>query len=244
LRSLVRLAALVIVVAALEVAITSRWVSPLTVARPSDVAVTLYALMVSGNGLEAFFYTFSQTLAAAAVASLIGIPTGLLLFRYDLCDQAFRGWIAAIASAPLVLLYPLFLVVLGRNVGTLVAIGAVAALAPIIIKTRDGLYGIRPTLLNVGRSLGARPQVMFWSILLPAAAPTIINGLRLGLVFALVNIVAVEYLINFGGLGQLVGEMADRFDMPGVYSAIIFVVIVSALFYLATERLEQWLRPH
>jgi ABC-type nitrate/sulfonate/bicarbonate transport system permease component len=51
-------------------------------------------------------------------------------------------------------------------------------------------------------------------------------GLRLGLIFALINIVGVEFLINFGGLGHLINELAERYDLPGTYAAICFVVLV------------------
>ena len=66
-------------------------------------------------------------------------------------------------------------------------------------------------------------------------------GLRLGIMFALINIVGVEFLINFGGLGQLVNELAERYDLPAMYAAITFVVLVSVAFFLVTERVERWL---
>ena len=59
--------------------------------------------------------------------------------------------------------------------------------------------------------------------------------------FALINIVGVEFLINFGGLGQLVNDLAERYDLPATYAAIFFVVLVSVAFFLVTERVEQWL---
>jgi ABC-type nitrate/sulfonate/bicarbonate transport system permease component len=66
---------------------------------------------------------------------------------------------------------------------------------------------------------------------------------RLGLIFALINIVGVEFLINFGGLGQLINDLAERYDLPGMYGAILFVVLISILFFVLTERAERWLLP-
>ncbi len=80
-------------------------------------------------------------------------------------------------------------------------------------------------------------------ILLPAALPSIFVGLRLGLIFAMINIVGVEFLINFGGLGQLINELAERYDLPGTYGAIFFVILVTVVIFYLTERLERWLRP-
>ena len=112
-----------------------------------------------------------------------------------------------------------------------------------ILKTIEGLAGTRRVLINVGRSFKLTQAQQFWKILLPAALPTIFVGVRLGLIFALINIVGVEFLINFGGLGQLINDLAERYDLPGTYAAICFVILVSVLFFMATERVERWLRP-
>jgi NitT/TauT family transport system permease protein len=80
-------------------------------------------------------------------------------------------------------------------------------------------------------------------VLLPAATPTIFVGLRLGLIFSLINVVAMEFLINLGGLGQLINELAERYDLPGTYAAIFFVVLVSVAFFMILGKVERWLRP-
>src|SRR3982074_1656533 len=118
-----------------------------------------------------------------------------------------------------------------------------AGLPPIILKTLEGLSATRRVLINVGRSFNLTPSQQFRMILFPAALPTIFVGLRLGMIFALINIVGVEFLINFGGLGQLINELAERYDLPGTYAAIAFVILVSVVFFVGTERIERWLRP-
>jgi len=149
--------------------------------------------------------------------------------------------VAAMASAPLVLLYPIFLVVFGRNSATIVAMGVVGCLPPIILKAKEGLDGVRPVLLNVGRSYGLRGWRMFAMIQFPAALPTIFSGVRIGLLFAIINVVGVEYLIVFGGLGQLISDLGDRFEIAGMYAGILFVILVSVSFFFITERIEKWL---
>jgi NitT/TauT family transport system permease protein len=101
----------------------------------------------------------------------------------------------------------------------------------------------RKVLVNVGRSFNLTGPQQFWKILLPAALPTIFVGIRLGLVFALINVVGVEFLINYGGLGQLINDLSERYDLAGTYAAICFVILVSVLFFMALEKVERWLRP-
>jgi ABC-type nitrate/sulfonate/bicarbonate transport system permease component len=149
----------------------------------------------------------------------------------------------AMAAAPLVLMYPLYLVIFGRSALTIVMMGFTAGLAPVILKTLEGLSGTRRVLINVGKSFNLTPSQQFWKILFPAALPTIFVGLRLGLIFSLINIVGIEFLINFGGLGQLINELAERYDLPGTYAAICFVILVSVCVFVLMERLERWLRP-
>jgi NitT/TauT family transport system permease protein len=121
--------------------------------------------------------------------------------------------------------------------------GFTAGLAPVILKTLEGLSGTRRVLIDVGRSFNLTRSQQFWKILFPSALPTIFVGMRLGLIFALINIVGVEFLINFGGLGQLITELADRYDLAGTYAAICFVILVSMCVFILTEWLERWLRP-
>ena len=126
---------------------------------------------------------------------------------------------------------------------TIVMIGFAAGLAPVILKTLEGLRATRPVLINVGRSFKLSRAQQFWKILLPSALPSIFTGMRLGLIFALINIVGVEFLINFGGLGQLINDLAERYDLPAMYATICFVILVSVVFFMGLERFERWLRP-
>jgi NitT/TauT family transport system permease protein len=142
-----------------------------------------------------------------------------------------------------VLLYPLFLVMFGRSHMTLILMGFIPGAIPIAIQCRQGLLGVSPTLMNVGRSFNVTEREMFWKIQLPAAVPTIFTGIRIGVMYTLVNIVAIEYLIDFGGLGRIVSEMYFRFDSPGTYASILAVIAVSVLFYWCFGRIERWLRP-
>jgi len=158
-------------------------------------------------------------------------------------QRACETWVAAMASAPLVLMYPLFLVIFGRNALTIIMMGFIAGLPPVILKTIEGITATRKVLVDVGRSFNLNATQQFWKILFPAALPTIFVGVRLGLIFALINVVGTEFLINYGGLGQLITDLAERYDLAGTYAAICVVILVSVLFFMALERIERWLRP-
>jgi NitT/TauT family transport system permease protein len=62
------------------------------------------------------------------------------------------------------------------------------------------------------------------------------------MIYTLIAIVALEFLINFDGLGGLVGEMYDRYNIPGMYAAIAFVIILSLVYFRILQRIQTWLR--
>jgi len=237
------IAATVAVVGIVEILIRAGVINPFIVPLPSLILASLPRIVTEEHVLQRFWQTTTEIAWAGLLLALFGIGIGVLLYRVRLLRMACENWVAALAAAPIVLMYPLFLVIFGRSATTIVMIGFAAGLAPVILKTVEGLAGTRPVLLAVGRSFRVTPTQQFAKILLPAALPSIFVGMRLGLVFAMINIVGVEFLINFGGLGQLINELAERYDLPGTYGAILFVILVSIVFFDLTERLERWLRP-
>ncbi|MFL6353898.1 MAG: ABC transporter permease [Xanthobacteraceae bacterium] len=210
---------------------------------PSDIIAAFPRIVVEEGVMERFLLTAAEAFSASIMVTVVGVAVAVLLHRYRLLRLATETWVAAVAAAPLVLMYPLYLVIFGRSALTIVMMGFTAGLAPIILKTLEGLSATKRVLINVGRSLNLTPAQQFWKILFPSAMPTIFVGLRLGLIFSLINIVGVEFLINFGGLGQLINELAERYDLPGTYAAICFVILVSICVFVLMERLERWLRP-
>ena len=219
-------------------------VNAFTLPAPLDIAASLGGLWRDDDILGATLRTAAETLAAGAIAAVLGIALGWWLHHVPAAGRAFTHWFAALAAAPLVLVYPIFLVIIGRNAGTIVIMGVIAALPPIVLKTHEGLQAVRPVLIAVGRSMRLSRRRLFTTIQLPAALPTIFTGLRLGLVFALINTVGVEFLLGFGGLGELVSDLGDRFDLAAMYGAILFVVAVSAGFLIVIEKTESWLLSH
>src|SRR5712675_641 len=233
----------VVFIALVEILIRIGVINRFIVPMPSDIIAAFPRVIAEEQVLHRFALTATEAFSASILVTIFGVGGGALLYRYHLLRLATETWVAAIAAAPLVLMYPLYLVIFGRSALTIVMMGFSAGLAPIILKTLEGLSGTRRVLINVGRSFNLTPWQQFWKILFPSALPTIFVGMRLGLIFALINIVGVEFLINFGGLGQLINELSERYDLAGTYAAICFVVLVSICVFMLTERLERWLRP-
>jgi NitT/TauT family transport system permease protein len=232
-------AALVVIV---ELLIRAGAINRFIVPLPSQILAAIPRIIVEEKVLHRFWQTTVEIIWASLLLAFVGIAAGALLHRFRILRLACETWVAALAAAPIVLMYPLFLVIFGRSATTIVMIGFAAGLAPVILKTVEGLAATRTVLIDVGRSFRLTRRQQFWRILLPSALPSVFVGLKLGLIFAMINIVGVEFLINFGGLGQLINELAERYDLPGTYGAILFVILASIVFFEIAERLERWLR--
>jgi len=241
--ALVGVAALLVVLLVVELLIQLNFISRFIVPPPSEIAASFGRVIVEEHVFSRFLLTLGECLTAGVMLTVFGIAGGVLMHRIKLLQQACETWVAAMAAAPLVLAYPLFMVIFGRNAWTIIMMGFFAALPPVILKTIEGMANTRKVLVNVGRSFNLTPTQQFWKIMFPAALPTIFVGVRLGLIFALINIVGVEFLINYGGLGQLINDLAERYDLAGTYAAICFVILVSVLFFMTLEKAERWLRP-
>jgi len=233
------MAALLLAELLIQAGIINRFIVP----PPSEVIGAFRQIVVEEHIFRRFLVTAAECLTAGVMLTLCGVAGGVLMHRFRLLQRACETWVAAMASAPLVLMYPLFLVIFGRNALTIIMMGFIAGLPPVVLKTIEGISAARRVLVDVGRSFNLNGTQQFWKILFPAALPTIFVGVRLGLIFALINVVGTEFLINYGGLGQLITDLAERYDLAGTYAAICVVILVSVLFFMTLERIERWLRP-
>lgn len=234
-----RVLLLAVVVGALEWAVRVQLINSFFVAPPSQVAQKL-ADDVRDPAIWHFIaITLGETAAAFVIAATVGLCLGYLLWRSRLLGEAFDPILAGIFSSPIILLYPIFLVVFGRNERAVVGEAVAYGILPIALLTRQALHGVNPTLLRLARSLDLPPVGVFRHIQLPAAAPGIFTGLRLGLTYVLISVISMEFIAQIGGLGHYVAESALRFQTASTYSGITLVVLVAVLFIYVTDQLER-----
>lgn len=225
-----------------EYAVKSDLISRTIVAAPSEALAGLVTLQRKVDFFGAIGITFGITAVAIILEFLVALPFGYFLFRRREFGIAYSGWLAALFAAPIFLLYPLFMVIFGRGYLTLIIMGFLPGVIPLIIQTEQGFLNVSQTLQNVGRSFDFTPWQTFWKIMFPVAAPSIFTGFRLALMYTLINIIAIEYLVDVGGLGRIVADRYFRFDIPGTYSAIIAVTAISIFFNWFIRRIETLVR--
>lgn len=238
-------ARLLVVVAAallLELAVRVELINPFFVAAPSEFLSQVARDVFDAAFLRYTLTTVYEVAIAFALSTVLGCAGGFLLWRFKVLGRAYEPMVAAVFASPIVLLYPVFIIFFGRTPLAIIALATAFSTLPIVLFTRQALAGVSPTLIKVGASMNLSSRDQFRHILLPAAAPTIFTGMRIGLTYVLIVAVAMEYILQIGGLGHFVAEVALLFRANELYSGVTLVVCMSALFIFLTYRAERAVR--
>lgn len=164
--------------------------------------------------------------------------------RYWLFEYATDPYVNALYAIPRVALVPLITLAAGLQVGGKVTIIASIAMFPIIINTYAGIKDVRGRMIEIGQAFGATERQIFYKIMLPAAVPFIMAGIRLAVGLGIIGIIVSELFTAASGLGNLIlraaNEMAtDRLFVPIVAVAILGVLLTE-LVQLIERRLSKW----
>jgi NitT/TauT family transport system permease protein len=138
----------------LEILVQTGMVSKLIIAAPSRAIGGLFDRDNLLELLSAMRLTSGLIAAALILEVLVALPFGYFLFRFPNFGKAYEGWLASLFAAPIFLLYPLFMVIFGRSVVTLIAMGFAAGVIPIIVYVRLAFMTVPQTLIRVGQSYG------------------------------------------------------------------------------------------
>jgi ABC-type nitrate/sulfonate/bicarbonate transport system permease component len=169
------------------------------------------------------------------IAAIVGVLLGLLLATNEKLRDYARPWVSFLYAVPLVAIAPLFIVAFGIGIMSKVVVIFLVAVFIIIVNTEVGVRSTDPHLIEAARSFGASRLQIFRKVLLPAALPFIIAGLRLGMARSLVGVVVAELFGAKAGLGFLILASAQVFDTASLFVGVLVLAIGG---YLGVELLQ------
>ncbi|MEU2157308.1 ABC transporter permease [Streptomyces sp. NPDC019396] len=212
---------------------------------PSAVWDSVSGMWLQGTLLEVIWTSVSRGLLGFLLALAIGTPLGLLVARVRFVRAAIGPILSGLQSLPSVAWVPPAVIWLGLNdsmMFTVILLGAVPSIANGLV---SGVDQVPPLFLRAGRTLGATGLKGTWHIVMPAALPGYLAGLKQGWAFSWRSLMAAEIIASSPelglGLGQLLENGRNNFDMPGVFLAIILILIVGiAIDLLVFSPLERW----
>ncbi|MCS0504499.1 ABC transporter permease [Ancylobacter mangrovi] len=205
----------------------------------SEVLVAAFHLVQTGSWQSAAVTTLNSFLIGMFFAIIAGVVLGVLMGRFKAADELFGIWVNIFVSAPLSALVPVLMILFGMGDTTVVVTVFLFAVWIIVLDTRAGIQSVPPSLVEMGKSYGASPFELYTKIILLAALPEILAGIRLGVVRGVKGVVIGQLLVSIIGYGALFEMYSRNFDMDNFWALTIILFIVAMALSALIESIEK-----
>jgi ABC-type nitrate/sulfonate/bicarbonate transport system permease component len=211
-----------------------------TFAPPSSVLPAAEEMIASGELGSAAIASLAALMLGFALAALAGIGIGYAMGWWRTVGRTLDPFVAAMFVVPVAALVPVIIVWLGLGLAARVLVIFLFAVFEITLSAAAGVRNVDPAMIDVARSFGASRRSLLWKVALPGSLPFVFVGLRIGAARALKGMVVAEMLIAVTGLGGLIIEYADVFQMDRVLVAIVTIVLMGIVLQGAVVAAERW----
>jgi len=219
---------------------TAVWgISHILLPNPVKVWHELTEVLASGEYLPDLRVTLTELVIAFAISCSAGITLGYVISRSSYLIRVFEPLLAGIYSVPVILFLPLYVLFFGLGPQSKIALGTTISFFPIVLNTIAGFGYVDKIFITAARSMGASDVQMFRYVLLPAALPVILTGLRIGFTVALLSILGSETIASLAGLGHRIVELAEGMETARMFAYIAFAVVIAALLNTLVTSLER-----
>lgn len=219
--------------AAVVVALVAVWqflhwlAGDIAIASPATTAARATELLGTARFWGHVVETFSALLYALAIAVGGGLCLGIVMGLHRLTGEVASPILVSLYSLPKVTLYPLILLIFGLGMSAKVAFGAIHGIIPITIFTMGAVRTIAPVYFKSARVMQLSPLQLVGTIILPAAIPEIVSGLRVGFALTLLGVLIGEMFASQRGLGYLVMNAIGTLDVPTMMAVVLLLAIIA-----------------
>jgi ABC-type nitrate/sulfonate/bicarbonate transport system permease component len=236
---------LAVVAAAFEAAADLGAFNTAAVPPPSAVAAAFVGIITSGAVVKPLLQTLGLLFVGYAIGCGSALALGLLMGSFRSVYDLFEPLTELVRPIPKPALLPALMLFLGLGSTMKIAIVALATFFPVLINAVQGARGVDPTLIDMARTFGYGKAAIVWRIVLPAAAPFYLAGMRVSLGIGLVVIVVAEMLTANGGIGATLIDMQHEFQVRATYGWLAVLALtglsLNALFLWIERRLTFWM---
>jgi NitT/TauT family transport system permease protein len=218
----------------------------LFLAAPTQIVQAIWTLTLAGEMERHILISAVEFALGYVIASVVGVILGFGMANSAAVKQALQPWISGLYATPTIALAPLFILWLGIGIWSKVLVVIFLVLFPVTINTEAGLRTTSERLIEMLRSFGASERQIFFKVSLPSAMPFILAGLKLGIGRGLIGVVVAELFGSRAGLGRLISQSADAFNMPELFAGVVVLAVagiaMTAGFTLIERKLVPWTR--
>jgi NitT/TauT family transport system permease protein len=237
---MLRIGSIAVILLGWEWAVRVGWVNASFFGQPSMIFTSL----VNGfSGNAPIPRELGWTMWTSLVSFLIGagaaVAVGMLFVLFPMLEKTLDPIFSALNSMPRTALAPLLIVWFGLGMWSKVAIGASLCFFIVLQNTVAGIRGVNADHVTLSRTLGLSKGRMFWKVTMPNAVPVMFAGLRLGVVVALLGVVAGEIIASERGMGQRIAYLAAAFDMNGVWALLVVLALSGMVLTWGLDAVER-----
>ncbi len=185
-------------------------------------------------------FSLRRVLLGFFVGSAIAIPLGVLIGLSPVVSKAVDPFIQLLRPVSPLAWLPLGLGILKSSEGTALFVIAITCIWPTLINTKFGVSNVAPAYLDVARTLGASRWRTITKVILPAAAPNIVAGLRISIGISWLVIVAAEMIVGGIGLGSFVWNEWNNLSITSIITAIMVIGLVGIILDRLLALLQIW----
>src|SRR5580704_9463035 len=193
----------------------------------------------AGEYGQALAVTLYEVAISMAFACGGGILLGAIVGSLPRPRVLIMPMVSSLYAVPLVILYPVFTVWLGIGSESKIAFASIYGFLPTMLATAAGIQTIDPQLLLAARSMGATLSQRVTRVIIPAAIPTVLSGLRVGGALVIVGVVVSEMLISSAGIGYLISRYRTILDSPHVFAGVLLVLAMAIGFNAIIRLIER-----
>jgi NitT/TauT family transport system permease protein len=235
---LIRLALLALVLGAWELLPRTGAINPLLLPPLSDVLATLGNLVGRSSVQEAVAVTAMEVIVAFIIAVPLGAAAGIVIAENEYLGQVLKPMLFYVFSIPKSIFLPMFILVFGIGFPQKVAYAAFTTAFVVLMSATAAVESVRADHIMVARSYGATQMQILWRVYVPSMLPILLETLRISMIFNFTGVMIAEMYASRTGIGHLISNWGENFQMPQLFAGVIVLSAVAILFNEAVRALE------
>jgi NitT/TauT family transport system permease protein len=233
----VRWLLVVLALVLVELLVRAGAIRPTVIPPPTAVAQAIAEGFRSGEALRALGRTTAEIGISFAAALVVGVAIGLALWRWRVAREVVQPALITLYAVPLVFFYPVLLALFGIGIGPVLVVAILTGIVPVALNTMIGLVELQPVWSKTARAFNASTRQLYSKVYFPGAAPFLFSGIRLGITYISIGVIAMEFITSDAGLGYMARYYKEQFQAPKVYGYVTLVFALAMVFDAVLRRL-------
>jgi len=196
----------------------------------SDVLIMLAQLLGRAQVQEAVGVTAAEVIVAFLIAVPLGAAIGVLIAENEYVGEIFRPILFYVFSIPKSIFLPMFILIFGIGFGQKVAYAAFSTTFVVIMSAAAAVQSVKADHILVARSYGATRSQILTRVYVPSMMPVLLETLRISMIFNFTGVMIAEMYASRTGIGHLIANWGENFQMRQLFAGVILLALVAILF--------------